>query len=218
MNRFLGILFVLTTAATAVGAPIDSAVYVRRQQKEEGRFNAGSGTVIAVVGQQSIILTAAHVVPDGGEGLTINHNGKEYKAHYLVGSKVTETPTALEIDGPDLCLLVVDAVLPVAEFSDRQLKKGDVVWQYGFQGGSAEHGPLPKLGKVTDPESIWSLADSRPGDSGCGLFYEDKIVGMVHMRSRDVTEPGGLSIPTKTIKEWLKVKAKDHPKLLAKFK
>lgn len=215
MVRFTAsVVSLLFVASMGLGSPIESAVHLKWE--EEKGFSMGSGTVIATADGKSLILSAAHVVPNAGTKITVTHNEKEYVGSYLAGSKVTEVPLpnglhTITIEGPDLALVVVEAELPVVELAAKPLKVGDAVTQHGFSGGRIKNGPFSKMGKVTDDaaDNLWSTADSRRGDSGCGLFNADgKLAGVVHSRSVDQDEPGGLATGLIEVKDFLKAKVK----------
>ncbi len=219
MKSFVTGLLVLFTSTLAIASP-ESAVHIKHEAKENN--NIGSGTVIACENGKSLILTCGHVVPDQGLKITVTHNGKTYDAKYLTGSKVVEKPhptipntSTLEIDGLDLALIEVEAVLPVAKLAKAPVKKGDKVKQWGFSGGVIENGPFYKEGKVVEESSFWATADARPGDSGTAVYNEaGDIVGVCHARSSDTNLPSVLAIPLDDLKGWLKDNAKTYPKLL----
>lgn len=213
--RFSTSIFVVLLSAPFVwSAPVDSAVHITADRGDVMGY--GSGTVIGCKDGKSLILTAAHVCHSASEKFTVTLNKKEYKASYLIGSKVTMKQTKpneieLEIEGPDIALLVVDAELPVVTLSKKELKKGDRIHQWGFASGEiSEFGAFYKTGFVAVPDAIWSTADSRRGDSGCGLFNDaNELVGMVHARPANDDAVGGLAIPLKTVRDFLKTNAKD---------
>lgn len=208
-------------ASLLVAAPPDSAVYV--QLDETDGFSAGSGTCIACENGKSLILTAAHVAWEGKGKLKIILKGKEYAAKYLDGSPIKEVEEkgkkTLQIDGPDLALLVVDASLPTVQIAEEALKEGDDVRTFGFPGARWKTGPYPKIGKVVNDQEVWATADARRGDSGCGLFNtKDQLAGVVHSRSVDADEPGMMATPLSEIKKFLKEKAVGFPQLLKSLK
>lgn len=226
MIRSISFVAVLALAPSALGGDFkgsDSAVHIKHTAPD-GHWNAGSGNCIGYDARTntSTILSVAHVIcNDDGSTWTVTHNGKEYAGKFLFGSKVTETKQAdgkwnLEIAGPDLALITVNAKLPVARLSDKPAAVGDRVWSYGFPGGRLKNGPYAKTGVVTSLD-IWSTADARAGDSGTALFNEEGfIVGVVHARPVDKDEPAGLAVPLETVKDFLKdaLKVKAQPKPL----
>ena len=218
------LLFVLLAAGAVAGAPVDSAALVEYKLPEE--FSAGSATCVACENGKSLMLTAAHVVPDAKGELTVTLSGKKFKAKYLTGSPVKELVLpdgkVIEVvDGVDLALLVVDDKLPPVAIAKEPAKKGDVVHQFGYAGGPpfAADGPHFKQGKVTKPDALWSSADARRGDSGCALLNaKGELVGVVHSRSANNDEPGGLCTPLAEVKKFLAEKAAGFPKLQKEMK
>jgi V8-like Glu-specific endopeptidase len=212
MIRFVYTAVLLAAAPFAYAAPVDSAVHIKVETETGASY--GSGTVVACENEKSLILSCAHVIYGPDRKVTITLKGKKYAAKWLAGSAVKEVANpdgtkSLEIDGPDLCLLVVDAELPVATVGKTAVADGDKVHQWGFAGGRLKFGPFYKTGVVTEAEGIWSTADARGGDSGSGLFNDDnELIGVVHARPVDVDEPAGLAISLDVVRKFLKEKAK----------
>lgn len=218
-------MVVLLVAAPFVhAAPVDSACLLQYEDKNDPtKFSAGSGTVIACEGKKSLILTAAHVIPDGKADITVTLKGKDYVGKYLTGSKVTVTETGLTIDGADLALIVVDAELPVTPLAKEMVKKGDRVHQWGFCGGPhhAKRGPYYKTGKVDDVDEEFAIAspDARRGDSGCALCNDkNEIIGVVVRRFADDDCPACIALPLPTINKFLTEKVTGFPQFESQLK
>ena len=114
----------------------------------------GSGTPIACEGDKTYILTNAHVVrkSQSTRPITVISQGKEYPAKYIDGSEVTDLGNGrIHIDGPDLALLEIDAVLGCVPIAERPPALGDAVRQWGFSHGKSD--PVSRSGKVTGPSN-----------------------------------------------------------------
>lgn len=161
--------------------------------------SAGSGTPVYAANGKTLVLTNAHVVRPAwaGDKITVSVQGKEYPAAWVDGSDVVElgaTPTArtIRIDGPDLCVLAVDATLTVTKVARELPRPGTRVCQWGY-GGSADGLPVRRMGELVGEEGadIRTAYLSVPGDSGSGVFADD--VGLVGVQSR-VWREGGVSL------------------------
>ena len=224
MRKLAGLLVVLCSAPLVQSAPLDSVVMI--EYKSPAEYSAGSGTVVASEGGKSLIVSCAHVVPNGAGVITVTLNGKKFKAKYLFGTPVKKVvlPDGKQVevvDGVDLSLIVVDEKLPAVEVASDPLKEGDRVRQWGYAGGPpfVKDGPYAKEGKVTDAEAVWATADARRGDSGCGLFNDgDQLAGVTSHRSVNPDEPGLLAVPLAKIRPFLKDNAKGFPLLQQKMK
>lgn len=148
-----------------------------------GVTSYGSGTPLASENAKTLVLTNAHVVRDGTRPITVTAKGKAYVARYVTGSTVTDTgPNTISVDGPDLCILEVDANLGGVTLADESPAIGARVFQCGF-GGSQDGKPIVKSGVVSvNPTAKSYLASTIPaaqGDSGCGVFNADgQLVGV----------------------------------------
>lgn len=182
--------------------PSSAAVYVHRQLVSHG--DAGSGTVIASEGGKSLVLTCAHVI-EGDGGITVTHAGKVYPAKYLGGSTVRWVNTStIQVDGPDLALVVVYAELPAVEIGSEP-ETGARVRLFGFGGRLGDHGFVAKLGQViagpafTKPTLTYT-ASTTSGDSGAGVFNEaGELIG-VHTGRSGVQ---AYAVPVGTVKTFV---------------
>lgn len=177
-----------TVAPTEVMAtnPIDTAVRVSRHLPTG--VASGSGTVVACDGTKSLILTNAHVVENDDFPVTVVHNRRRYLAKYVTGSAVSHpvNPATgqrlIRVQGMDLCLLTVDAVLPVAAIAETAPDRDEKLTQYGYGGRADYQSPTTKEGYVSyvpDTDSLTSTVPSQPGDSGSGLFNSrNELVGV----------------------------------------
>ena len=139
----------------------------------------GSGVAVASRDGQTLILTAWHVVQDGGD-CTVS--GKPAR---VIG-----------IDAVwDIAAIIVDEVLPVAHLSNRVPIIGDTLTVCGF--GSGDY--LEATGRVIKfyspmdaPESdfVAMTASARSGDSGGPLFYSDGTVGAILFGSDSIGAHG----------------------------
>jgi S1-C subfamily serine protease len=175
---------------------------------------------VACEGGRSLVLTNAHVVPGAEARVTVTAGGRQYRAKYLAGSKVTtwdngDGTGGMEIEGPDLALLTVEAELPAAELAPGAPGKGDRVRQWGYAGRGASEGPREKAGRVTDPAGLWGTLDQRPGDSGAGLFDDaGRLVGVSHGRPAGEGEVGVVAVPLAAVQKFLRERAGAFPRLL----
>lgn len=139
----------------------------------------GSGVAIASRDGQTLILTAWHVVQDGGD-CTVS--GKPAK---VVGMDAVW----------DIAAIVVNEVLPIAHLSNRQPVIGDTMTVCGF--GSGDY--LESTGQVVkfyspmdapEPDFVAMTTVARPGDSGGPLFYMDGSVGAILFGSDSIGAHG----------------------------
>jgi len=128
----------------------------------------GSGTAVAASGGQTLVLTAWHVVSDGGP--------------YTVAGKPAKLVATDKIW--DLAALVVDDTMVSSRLSRQQPNYGDTltVCGYGSEAYSENTGVVvgwgsPGPGYPAD----WVIinARARSGDSGGPFFYDDGTVGAV---------------------------------------
>lgn len=216
MKRIVSLFLLLVLVPLASAGPIDSCVFIERTNGQS--TNAGSGTVIGNENGRSLILSAAHVVPDQADGVVVVLKGREHKARYLVGSKVTEKQVGpnhiqLTIDGPDLALLTVKDDLPVVEIAKKAPKLKDRLRQWGFAGGDRDK-QFFKKGLVLDPDALFGTVDARPGDSGSGLFNDDDLlVGVTSARPASDNEQGVYAVPLNEVRKFVRSKAIGFPTL-----
>ncbi len=164
----------------------DATWYAARIEvtRAPGTTAVGSGTPVYSDGGRTLVLTNAHVVRDDTQPITVVVDGKRHPAKYVSGSAVRDTgPNTIAVDGPDLCLLEVDADLDYVGFADSDAKPGAEVFQHGY-GGSQDGKPILRSGQVLREHFVGQLnsdVGSVQGDSGSGVF--DKyglLVGVCH--------------------------------------
>ncbi len=152
-----------------------------------GRSASGSGTPIHVEAGKTVVLTNAHVVPkaDKDKTIRVHAGGKAYPARYVDGSEVRSTgPSTIEILGPDLCLLEVDADLGQVEIAADVPPPGAAVRQWGYGGVGSGGRPVPRSGEVTDSRpyvepTLVTTIRTISGDSGAGVFNaKAELVGV----------------------------------------
>lgn len=172
--------------------PTDVSVYVS-VDLGGGSSAGGTGTIIASEGGKSLVLTAAHVVPDGERPVSVTYcyGGRYYvtPVTYLGGSRVSnDGPSLIRVHGPDLALLQLDYAMPTAELADAIPAAGEPVFLYGF-GGTDGVVPQRKAGSMLsedgyrtmagDPIARTSIATVN-GDSGAGVFDGSGRLVAVH--------------------------------------
>jgi len=125
----------------------------------------GSGVAVASANGQTLILTAQHVVQDGGPYTVAG------KAARIIATDKTW----------DLAALVVDDSMPTARLSNRLPKIGDIltVCGYGSNNYSENTGEIVAFfspGGNNPNDWIAINAKARSGDSGGPLFYSDGTI------------------------------------------
>jgi S1-C subfamily serine protease len=147
----------------------------------------GSGVSVAAANGQTLVLSANHVVSDGGP--------------YTVAGRAA---TVIATDKTwDLAALVVCETLQVSQLGNREPQIGDKLTVCGY--GSGEY--KEATGKVVGffapatPDWVAISASARSGDSGGPLFYEDGTVGAVLFGSDNTGAHGTHCI---RIREFLK--------------
>lgn len=159
-----------------------------------GSTAGGTGTVIASEGGKSLVLTNAHVVPSGQHRITVTywHERQPWtqEATYLGGSGVSQRGgNLIEVHGPDLALLSVNADLVPVEIAAAIPAEGTPVSLYGFGGNTSTVQPSLKTGRVLrengsqtmagDPIARTSIATAN-GDSGAGILDTEGRLVAVH--------------------------------------
>lgn len=164
----------------------DATWYAARVEVERapGTTAVGSGTPIYSDNGKTLVLTNAHVVRDDTKPVTVVLDGKRHPAKYVSGSEVRDVDqNTIAVDGPDLCLLEVEADLDYVGFAEADAKPGAEVFQHGY-GGSSDGKPILRSGQVLREHFVGQLnsdVGSVQGDSGSGVF--DKyglLVGVCH--------------------------------------
>lgn len=147
----------------------------------------GSGTPVATEDGKTLVVTNAHVIPSEhrDKPITVYVNGKAYPAKAADGAATRSAPGFIDIDGPDLCFLQVDADLGAVPLRATAVKDGEAVYYCGFGGHTANVNPPARTGKVSTAEQtgdkhlVFSGSPVK-GDSGAGVFDADgKMVGVV---------------------------------------
>jgi S1-C subfamily serine protease len=139
----------------------------------------GSGVSVASANGQTLILTAQHVVQDGGP--------------YTVAG---QTARVIATDKTwDLAALVVDDVMPISRLGNRIPRIGDnlTVCGYGSNKYSEIAGQVVKFfspGGNYPNDFVAITAKARSGDSGGPLFYSDGTVCAVLFGSDNVGAHG----------------------------
>lgn len=147
---------------------------------------AGTGTCVSCESGRSLVVTCAHVVPDGNYPLSVLYQGKSYPARFLAAG---EFNTQMGRYWPDLALVAVEGELPVAEIAHDEPRIGARFRQWGFGGQRYGAGPSYKEGinlSATRPDGARFVGDdlhstlpSESGDSGSGLFNDsDELCGV----------------------------------------
>lgn len=172
-------------------------------------YGVGSGTPVAVEGGKTLVLTNAHVVRDTykDKPIVVHARGKAYPARYVAGSVVKDTgPSLIEVDGPDLCFLQVDADLGSVEIRTDDVGEGERVyhWGYGASGTSVSL-PVMRSGSVTSTEitsekTVVFSGDSVQGDSGAGVFdTHGKLVAVLW----GGTTGRSVAVPAKAVRRFV---------------
>jgi hypothetical protein len=196
--------------------PRESVVFV------EHNNSAGTGTVVSSEGGKSLVLTCAHVVENSRGTITVTTRaGKRHAATYVAGSVVRNIgPALIDVDGPDLCVLSVDADLPAAKVADGPPAVGSPVELWGFGGQPYGAKPAHKTGlwdhppPWTRPASAYTVR-TISGDSGAGVFNAAGELVAVH-HGGDGRR--GYGTPLGTVRGWLREKvAKLFPRLAARL-
>lgn len=152
----------------------------------------GSGVSIASVDSQTLILTANHVVQDGGSCTINGHSAK-----VIASDKIW-----------DLAAIVIDEKLPISRLSSHKPEIGDELTVCGYGSGTyAEN-----TGKVTQffspgdgPNDFVAIdAGARPGDSGGPLFYSDGTVGAILFGSDNLGAHGSHCIRVRNFLSTIK--------------
>jgi len=171
----------------------------------------GTGTVVAVEGNKSIVITNAHVVPDNKHPIYITYkyiDGEFYKQEctYINGSRVIETgPTSIEIKGPDIAVLEINCRLNPVRIAKDIPSVNTRVKMYGY-GGNLTNQTL-KEGKII-PIDGWVGEYTRlsiqgvNGDSGSGVLNDNGELVAVFW--------GGASVRLDTVKRFVKFSLKDR--------
>ncbi len=200
----------------AAADPSRSTVFIQRDLGG-GRGRAGTGTVVACEGGKSLVLTNAHVADDPDGTYTVTHAGRAHPATYVAGSPVRHTsPTSMQIDGPDVALLAVEATLPAATIAPEVPRPGDRVRLWGFGGRSAAQGAAEKAGQTLDAAAyveptFVSDADTTSGDSGSGVFNDAGELVAVHWGGDGQRAH---AVPLGTVRAFLRDKSgKSFPRL-----
>ena len=134
----------------------------------------GSGVSVATARGQTLVLTANHVVKDGGP-YTVN------------GKPAVLVATDSEWD---LAALVVNETLPVSRLSKHFPLINDTLTICGYGTGTYREATGQVVGYATADQIYMDWAhinkDARSGDSGGPMFYPDNTVGAILWGSDNV--------------------------------
>lgn len=121
----------------------------------------------------------------------------------------------MQMDGPDLALLVVDAELPTVRLAAAPPRADARIRQWGFAGLTGKDEPPLKVGLVKDPSCFFGTLDCRPGDSGSGLFDDDdNLVAVTNARPNSEQEKGVYAVPHEKVRAFLRAKSAGFPRLV----
>ncbi len=195
---FTAVALYLATATTTVIAGEAAPWFAAQVRVDmgliEGKHHVGygSGTPIHQEDGKTLILTNAHVVPDGSHPVTVTINGATYKARHVEGSVVTRDAGGrrISLDGPDLALVEVGAELGAVAIAAAMPDLGYSVYQWGYSGrGDAEAPSLVKREGIVYDSTAYKgeLSSSlcvESGDSGAGVFNSsNELIAVTHGRA-----------------------------------
>lgn len=208
-------------AFSATTDPARFTVFVHRDTGGGGG-EAGTGTIVACEDGRSLVLTNAHVAAVDA-AYTVTHAGRVHAARYLAGSPVDRLgPALIDVRGPDLAVLVVDAELPAAPVADEAPARGERVRLWGFGGRLGVEGALEKVGRAvglarfTVPTFSYT-ARTISGDSGSGVFNDrGELVAVHHGCENDGSVAYG--VPLAQVRQFLRTHAgRLFPRLSARL-
>ena len=168
---------------------------------QAGQF-LGSGVSVATAKGQTLVLTAHHVVQDGGP--------------YTVAGRVA---TVIATDKTwDLAALVVDETLPTARLGNVEPTVGDRLTVCGYGSGEYKEATGKVVGFYAPAAPNWVAIDAsaRSGDSGGPLFYQDGTVAAILFGSDKVGAHGTHCMQVREFLSNIKgyehlIKALDNP-------
>jgi S1-C subfamily serine protease len=162
---------------------------------QAGNF-LGSGVSVATTSGQTLILTANHVIKDGGP----------YTVAGLPATVIAKDQTW------DLAALVVNETLPVSQLSNKEPQIGDklTVCGYGYNKYAEATGKVVSFFAPSTPDWVAIDVSTRSGDSGGPLFYEDGTVAAILFGS---DKTGAHGTHCLRVREFLKT-IKGHDNLL----
>jgi hypothetical protein len=183
--RKLFVLFAAGLACTAVaclptkscGAELDPvAVSVRIDRPEgNGVSHHGSGTIVAVEGDQALILTNKHVAPIDAPTFVKWPDGRTTPARWIAADETADL-AALSVAAPKDC--------PAAPPAEKPVPAGVTVIQVGYP---RTVGPIRRVGRalanigwlMTGARVTHASVITEQGDSGSGVFADGHLVGVV---------------------------------------
>lgn len=174
-----------------------------------GSVEGGSGTPVAVVKGKTLILTCAHVIPAGTTGpITVTTRGKTYPARVVAASAVSwdHANRRMSCTGPDLCLLEIDAALPVVKLA-AAVTQDTPVYAWGFDGAKVGDPPALREGRTTVMGTVETQLGMKveAGDSGAGLLnHQGELVGVVCGRNPNGW-PLAAAVPLQTVRDFIDV-------------
>lgn len=175
MVKFVVTLLVLISALATSVAQERSCVRI-------GTNNGiGSGTVIARKGKLAMILTNAHVIPNGNRKIYVISGGERHYGTYVA---------SMHPDDTDLALVIAEVPNPAAKIAQDKAAVGTKIRHFGGatgpQRGVIEGQTDWVYNGVVNPcilANIFSIV----GDSGAAYFNEEgEIVGVHNARQGDL--------------------------------
>ncbi len=140
----------------------------------------GSGTVIGRKGKTALILTNAHVIPNGDRKIYIISGGERFPGTWVA---------SLDEDDADLALVTAEIPNPAAVIAAESAPKGTKIRHYGGATGPQKGqiiGETNWIRKGVVNPSIKADLFSIVGDSGSAYFNDgDEIVGVHNAREGD---------------------------------
>lgn len=142
----------------------------------QARQFLGSGVSVAVAKGQTLVLTANHVIKDGGPYTVAGRKAK------LIATDKTW----------DLAALVVDEALPTARLGTKEPQIGEFLTVCGYGTGKYKEATGKVVGFFAPATPDWVAIDApaRSGDSGGPLFYENGTVAAILFGSDNVGAHG----------------------------
>jgi hypothetical protein len=214
MRSLIAICALFLAPLVALAAAPPACVTVSTLPDAAGTSFSGSGTCFACEENVSLVVTNNHVLspgkdrfgrfvpPASGTACRVTHGTKTYSAKVLAADQ-----------GRDLCAVVVDARLPVADLAPGAAPVGSKVTRYGNGTGEQAGTVVPHDSSYTSPSMHFVVRGrSASGDSGSAYFNERGQVVAVHCGLDGANNPRG--VPVTYVRVWVReVAAPRFPKL-----
>jgi len=127
----------------------------------------GTGVAVATINSQTLILTANHVVQDGGECKVAEWPGKVIKADATW----------------DLAAIIIETTTPVVKIGNHKPELNEALTVCGFDSGPYKENRGQVIGYFgpNGQEDDWvsMSASGRSGDSGGPLFFDNGDLGAI---------------------------------------